>query len=221
MKRKLQAAVLISGNGSNLQAMIDAIAAGRLELEIIRVISNVADARGLRRAAAAGIPTCVVEHGRFGLRTDFDRALAAAIGAGDPDLVVLAGFMRIIGEAALQPFKGRMINLHPSLLPLHRGTGTYQKALDAGDGHYGASIHFVTGELDGGPVLSQVTIPIETDDDRHSLARRLAPLEHRLLVATVEFLTRHEVECRDQLIFVDGKRLAEPLQLGADRQLAD
>ena len=221
MKRSLKATVLISGNGSNLQALIDAVAAGRLELEIIRVISNVAGARGLQRAAKAGIPTCVLEHGRFEQRMDFDRALASAIGAGDPDLVVLAGFMRIIGTEALQPFGGRMINLHPSLLPLHRGTGTYQKALDAGDTRYGASIHFVTEELDGGPVLSQVAIPIEADDDRHSLQRRLAPLEHRLLVATVEFLTRHEVECRDNRIFVDGDLLAEPLQLNADGQLAE
>lgn len=219
MTGRRKATVLISGRGSNLQALIDAVAAGRLELEIIQVISNVATAAGLQRAARAGIPTTVLEHGRFGDRAAFDRALAARIGAGEPDLVILAGFMRILGEPVLRPFEGRMINLHPSLLPLYRGTDTYQRALDAGDSRYGASIHFVTGELDGGPVLAQVSTPVEPGDDPQSLAQRLAPLEHRLLLASVEFLTRHEVECQGKRIFIDGEALAAPLQLRADDRL--
>ena len=116
--------------------------------------------------------------------------------ASSPDLIVLAGFMRIVGPEALRFFEGRMINLHPSLLPLHRGTGTYQQALDAGDREHGASIHFVTEELDGGPVISQVRIPVLDDDDAGSLAARLAPMEHRLIVSTVELFTRHD--CRMQ-----------------------
>ena len=219
MARRLQTTVLISGTGSNLQALIDARSSGRLDIDLNHVISNVAHAKGLERAANAGIRTSILEHGAFTNRDDFDRALALLIAAGDPGLVVLAGFMRIIGPAVLAPYDGRMINLHPSLLPLYRGTGTYRRAIDAGDPMHGASIHFVTGELDGGPVISQVAIPIEADDDPDSLAARLSPMEHRLVVATVEFFAGHRVECRDGAVIVDGNTLAGPLQLQADEQL--
>jgi len=141
--RALKVTVLISGTGSNLQALIDARSSGRLDIDLNHVISNVADAKGLE------IRTSILEHGAFTNRDDFDRALALLIAAGDPGLVVLAGFMRIIGPAVLAPYDGRMINLHPSLLPLYRGTGTYRRAIEAGDSMHGASIHFVTGELDG------------------------------------------------------------------------
>lgn len=210
MSERLQTTVLISGTGSNLQALIDARDAGRLDIDIGHVISNVASAAGLQRAAKAGIATSVLEHGAFKDRNDFDRALAVLMAADKPDLVVLAGFMRIIGPNVLEPFKGRMINLHPSLLPLYRGTQTYQRAIDAGDRQHGASIHFVTAELDGGPVLSQVVIPILADDDAASLAGRLGPKEHELLVATMEFFTQHTVECGDGGITVDGQRIEKP-----------
>jgi phosphoribosylglycinamide formyltransferase-1 len=219
MNRPLRASVLISGNGSNLQALIDARASGRLDVDIVHVISNVASARGLQRAELAGIPTTVLEHGSFADRFDFDRALALLVAADRPDLVVLAGFMRIIGPPLLEPFSGRMINLHPSLLPKYRGTDTYQRAIDAGDTRHGASIHFVTAELDGGPVISQVVIPILESDDETSLAARLSPMEHRLVVATVEFFSGHRVESRDGKVWVDGNQLAEPLRLQADDQL--
>jgi phosphoribosylglycinamide formyltransferase-1 len=216
----LRVTVLISGNGSNLQALIDACDRGRLGIEIVQVISNRADAMGLKRAERAGIPTLVIKHQDFPDRASFDTQLAAAILAMQPGLVVLAGFMRIIGPAVLNPFEGRMINLHPSLLPKFRGTNTYQRALDAGDAEHGASIHFVSEELDGGPVLSQLRIPVMNNDDRYTLAARLAPMEHRLLVSTVEFLTRHAVECRDDKIFVDGKPIARPLLLQSDDTLS-
>jgi len=216
----LRLTVLISGNGSNLQALIDARANGRLGIEIARVISNRADARGLSRAQSAGIPTQVIDHLAFSGREDFDRELANAILATQPRLVVLAGFMRIIGPQVLTPLEGRMINLHPSLLPLYRGTNTYQRALDAGDVQHGASIHFVSEELDGGPVLSQLRIPVLPDDDSNSLAARLAPMEHRLLVSTIELFTRHDVECRDDKIYVDGKKLSRPLLLQPDEHLS-
>jgi len=219
MTRPLKTTVLISGTGSNLQALIDARSPGRLDIDLIHVISNVADAKGLERAENAGIRTSILEHGAFSSRADFDRALALLIAAGDPDLVVLAGFMRIIGPAILEPFRGRMINLHPSLLPLYRGTDTYRRAIDAGDSKHGASIHFVTAELDGGPVISQVVIPIEAGDDPDSLAAKLSPMEHRLLVATVEFFARHRVECNNGSIVVDGERLNGPLQLQTDGRL--
>jgi phosphoribosylglycinamide formyltransferase-1 len=219
MTRPLKTTVLISGTGSNLQALIDARSSGRLDIDLNHVISNVAHAKGLERAENAGIRTSILEHGAFSNRDDFDRALALLIAAGDPDLVVLAGFMRIIGPEILEPFRGRMINLHPSLLPLYRGTDTYRQAIDAGDSRHGASIHFVTAELDGGPVISQVVIPIEAGDDPDSLAAKLSPMEHRLLVATVEFFARHRVESNNGSIVVDGERLSGPLQLQTDGQL--
>jgi phosphoribosylglycinamide formyltransferase-1 len=219
MKPVRRASVLISGTGSNLQALIDAISKGRLELEILHVISNVADAPGLQRAERAGIRTSVLEHGRFAKRDDFDAALALLMSVGKPDLVILAGFMRIIGEAVLIPFEGRMINLHPALLPKFRGVDTYQRALDAGEDIHGASIHFVTAELDGGPVISQVEIPVEPGDDAERLAARLGPREHDLIVATVEFLTRHGVECDNGTLIVDGKTLDTPYLLQADGAL--
>jgi phosphoribosylglycinamide formyltransferase-1 len=216
----LRTTVLISGSGSNLQALIDACGAGKIPARIIHVISNAAAARGLQRARQAGISTSVLEHGAFADRADFDRALALLIAAGRPQLVVLAGFMRIIGPAVLEPFQGRIINLHPSLLPLHRGTDTYRRALDAGDRQHGASMHFVTGELDGGPVISQVVIPVLAGDDAASLAARLGPMEHRLVVATVELFATRRVECSDGEVYVDGERLACPLRLQADDRLA-
>jgi len=219
MNRPLKTTVLISGTGSNLQALIDARSSGRLDIDLNHVISNVAHAKGLERAENAGIRTSILEHGAFSNRDDFDQALALLIAAGEPDLVVLAGFMRIIGPAILEPFRGRMINLHPALLPLYRGTDTYRRAIDAGDSKHGASIHFVTAELDGGPVMSQVVIPIEAGDDPDSLAAKLSPMEHRLLVATVEFFARHRVECSEGLILVDGEKLSGPLQLQADGRL--
>lgn len=214
-----KATVLISGTGSNLQALIDAVDTGRMELDINHVISNVADARGLERAEQAGIRTSVLEHGRFADRNDFDAALALLMAAGDPDLVILAGFMRIIGDPILEPFNGRMINLHPALLPKYRGVNTYQRAIDAGDTIHGASIHFVTAELDGGPVISQVVIPIIEDDSAESLAARLGPKEHELVVATVEFFTRHEVECDGGAIKVNGKPVHKPYSLQAGGSL--
>ena len=219
MNRPLKTTVLISGTGSNLQALIDARSSGRLDIDLNHVISNVADAKGLERAETAGIRTSILEHEAFSNRDDFDRALALLIAAGEPDLVVLAGFMRIIGPEILGPFRGSMINLHPSLLPLYRGTDTYRRAIDAGDSKHGASIHFVTAELDGGPVISQVVIPIEAGDDPDSLAAKLSPMEHRLVVATVEFFARHRVECNNGSIVVDGERLSGPLQLQTDGRL--
>jgi len=219
MTSALKVTVLVSGSGSNLQALIDARESGRLDIEIGHVISNVATAKGLQRAEQASIPTSVLEHGAFTDRDAFDRSLALLVATGSPDLVVLAGFMRIIGPAVLAPFHGRMINLHPSLLPLYRGTNTYQRALDAGDSRHGASIHFVTEELDGGPVISQVVIPVMEGDDAASLAARLAPMEHRLVVATVEYFTSHRVESNDGRVTVDGRALERPLQLQADGRL--
>jgi phosphoribosylglycinamide formyltransferase-1 len=217
---EFKVAVLISGNGSNLQALIDARDRKRLDIDLVNVISNRADAKGLERAARANIPSTILDHLSFSDRNEFDKALSVVTSAARPELVILAGFMRIIGTGMLNHFNGRIINLHPSLLPLYRGTDTYQRALDAGDAEHGASIHFVTEELDGGPVISQVRIPVLASDDKHSLAARLAPMEHRLLVATIELFTQHEVECRDGFIFLDGNKLTNNLLLQQDDTLS-
>jgi phosphoribosylglycinamide formyltransferase-1 len=219
MTKPMQVTVLVSGGGSNLQALIDARDSGRLNIDISHVISNVAEAGGLVRAQQAGISSTVLPHDSFSKREEFDHALALLIAANEPDIVVLAGFMRIIGQAVLEPFQGRLINLHPSLLPLYRGTDTYRRAIDAGDRQHGASIHFVTEELDGGPVISQVIIPVEAQDTADILAARLSPREHDLMVATVELFTRCRVECRTGSVFVDGNEITGPLPLQADNQL--
>jgi phosphoribosylglycinamide formyltransferase-1 len=220
VKPRLRTTVLISGSGSNLQALIDARDAGELPIDIVQVISNEPGARGLLRAQQAGIATTILEHRAFDRREDFDRALALLAAAGAPELVVLAGFMRIVGPAVVETFRGRMINLHPSLLPKYRGTDTYRRALEAGDRQHGASIHFVTEELDGGPVISQVVVPVLAGDDAASLAARLAPLEHRLVVATVELFAAGRVECSDACVLFDGQALAQPLRLQSDDRLA-
>ena len=219
MNPPLKISVLISGGGSNLQALIDARDTGRLKIDITHVISNVADAAGLDRAARAGTSSSVLPHGNFSSREEFDQALAVLIAANQPDLVVMAGFMRIIGQAVLAPFQGMLINLHPSLLPAYRGTDTYRRAIEAGDRQHGASIHFVTEELDGGPVISQVVIPIEAGDSPQSLAARLSPREHDLVVATVELFSRHRVECSEGSVFVDDNKCSAPLILQTDNQL--
>lgn len=215
----LRLCVLISGSGTNLQALIDARERGRLDIEIVHVISNVAEAAGLERARLAGIACSVLEQDSFGTRDAFDAALSVLMGARAPDLFVFAGFMRIVGAAVLGPHRGRMINLHPSLLPLHPGLDTYRRALEAGDLQHGASVHFLTEQLDGGPVISQLRIPILPDDDCESLRQRLAPEEHRLIVATVELFGEHRVECSEGKVIVDGSPLDTPLLLGEDGRL--
>ncbi len=208
--------VLISGSGSNLQALIDARAAGELDAELVHVISNRADAFGLQRARQAGIASAVLPHADFASRDEFDRALAQLVAGGKPDLVVLAGFMRILGPAAVEPFAGRMINLHPSLLPLYPGTHTYRRAIAAGDRQHGASMHFVTGELDGGPLISQVRIPVEPADTPEQLAARLAPREHELIVASARLFCQHELHLEGDTVLYRGQALQSPLQLQAD-----
>lgn len=217
----LKVCVLISGSGSNLQALIDGCSQGALDLEFTQVISNVADAGGLERARQADLPCSVLEPDQFADRAAFDQALALLMAAGEPDLFVFAGFMRIVGPHVLERHAGRMINLHPSLLPLYPGLNTYQRAIDSGDPEHGASMHFLTEQLDGGPVVSQLRIPILPSDTAESLRRRLAPQEHRLIVATVELFQRHKVEIRNNRVTVDDKTLNAPLLLPADQDTLD
>lgn len=173
-------AVLISGAGSNLQALIDAIAAGTLPAEIAVVISNVSTAAGLARAIRAGLPTITLDHRAYPNRDAFDQALSAELDRINPDTIVLAGFMRILGDELVKHFRGKLINIHPSLLPRYPGLHTHRRALEAGDPEHGCSVHFVTEELDGGPLIARARLCIHADDDASSLAARVQQLEHSL-----------------------------------------
>jgi phosphoribosylglycinamide formyltransferase-1 len=208
--------VLISGSGSNLQALIEARDQGKLEVELVHVISNRGDALGLQRAAKAGIESSVLPHQAFDSRGQFDQALAALIESHHPELVILAGFMRILGPTVIDRMQNRMINLHPSLLPLYRGTDTYRRAIEAGDREHGASMHFVTGELDGGPLISQVRVAVQENDTVATLAARLAPREHDLIVATSRLFCQHSIRCSNNQVYFGDAVLQQPLQLQPD-----
>ena len=173
----LPVVILISGRGSNLQAIIDAVARGTLAVDIRAVISNRPDAAGLQRATDAGIATAVVDHTLYADRLAFDQALQACIDRYQPGLVILAGFMRILSADFVAHYRGRMLNIHPSLLPDFPGLNTHQRVLDAGCKLHGASVHFVTADIDGGPLVLQTRVPVHDDDSADSLAARVLEQE--------------------------------------------
>ena len=173
--------ILISGRGSNMAALIDAALEGRIAGAVTHVISNRPDAAGLDYARRHGIATRVVDHRAFASREAFDAALAEAIDSGEPDLIVLAGFMRILGRAFVERYQGRMLNIHPSLLPAYPGTDTHARALADCAARHGCTVHFVTPEVDGGPIVAQAEVDVLPDDDAATLAARVLFQEHRLL----------------------------------------
>ncbi|WP_461522122.1 phosphoribosylglycinamide formyltransferase [Porticoccus sp.] len=179
--------VLISGKGSNLQSFIDAIQMRVIDAEIVAVISNNPGVLGLERAEKHGIPTQVVNHRDFPEREDFDAALAEVVESYRPNLILLAGFMRILTPDFVEKFKGRMMNIHPSLLPKYPGLHTHQRAIDAGDTVAGATVHFVTSELDGGPAIIQAQVPIEAGDDAETLGARVFEQEHMIYPMAVRW----------------------------------
>ena len=213
---KLRVAVLISGTGSNLKALIDAVDSGKLKLEIVRVISNRKDAPGLSHAKNAAIPVSVISHADFPDRPAHDAVITEVLEQEKAELIILAGYMRILSEAFANKYCGRMINLHPSLLPLYKGLDTYNRVLQAGDAETGASIHFVTAGLDSGPVISQIRIPVLPDDNASSLSARLGPLEHKLVVATVELFCKRKVRYEQGTVLYRGQAIEQPLQLKDD-----
>ncbi|MEY2116084.1 MULTISPECIES: phosphoribosylglycinamide formyltransferase [Rhodanobacter] len=207
-------AVLASGRGSNLAALLDAHARGELPVEFVLVGSDKAAAPALRLAEATGIPTLALDPRSYPDRRAFDFDLFTRIAASGAEWLVLAGFMRVLDGEALQPWVGRIINIHPSLLPKYRGLHTHRRALEAGDAEHGASVHFVTAELDGGPVIAQACVPIEAGDDEERLAQRLLPLEHRLLPAVLRLLTEGRLRWDGLAPRFDGQLLLAPLRLG-------
>lgn len=212
-------AVLASGLGSNLQALLDAIAAGALAAEIVGVFSDRPQAQALQRARAAGIAALGVSPRDFAGRAAFDEYLFIRLDRVHPDLIVCAGYMRLIGDREVTARRGRMINLHPSLLPRFKGLRTHQQALDAGATEHGASIHFVSPELDGGPVIAQARVPVPHGDDAQTLALRVQRREHPLLVQTLGLLVAGRVELAGHGVTLDGHGLGAPLQLGDDDRL--
>lgn len=205
--------VLISGRGSNLQALIEAVEFGELPAEIVAVISNRPDAGGLALARRADIDTLTVDHRTFAGREAFDAALQAGIDRARPDLVVLAGFMRILSAAFVEHYRGRLLNIHPSLLPRYRGLHTHARALAAGERVHGVSVHFVTAELDGGPVIAQARVPVHADDDAERLAERVLVQEHRLYPRVIRWVCEGRVRLVGDRVQFDGELLDEPLLL--------
>jgi len=180
--------VLLSGNGSNLQKIIDEVSSNNIKAEISAVISNRADAFGLQRAKTANIPTVTLEHTNFSDRESFDASLAQIIESYQPDLIVLAGFMRILSEGFVEKFAGKLINIHPSLLPKYKGLHTHKRALENNDKEHGASVHFVTPELDSGQVIIQGVVPIKPDDNEKSLAKRVHQVEYIIYPQAIRWL---------------------------------
>ena len=206
----LPVVVLISGNGTNLQAIIDAQQRGELPIEIRAVISNRADAYGLERARRAGITTAVLDHTRFASRAQFDAALQTSIDASGAHLVVLAGFMRILTAEFVQHYSGRLLNIHPSLLPKHRGLHTHEAALAGGDALHGASVHFVTAELDGGPVIAQVRLPVLPHDTEATLAQRVRAQEHMVYPLIIGWYASGRLRLNGGHAVLDGQILDAP-----------
>jgi phosphoribosylglycinamide formyltransferase-1 len=198
-------AILISGRGSNLQAFIDACDRGVLSADIAVVISNNPGAEGLEKAAAAGIPTRCIDHRDFPSREHFDEALAGEVQLWQADAVILAGFMRILTPIFIQPFSGRLLNVHPSLLPRYPGLHTHQRALDAGDSQGGVTVHFVTLELDGGPPIIQAKVPILPGDTAQTLADRVIEKEHLIYPLAAQWLVTGRLQLTDDGASLDGK----------------
>lgn len=201
--------VLISGSGTNLQAIIDAVAHGKVNADIALVVSNRAGAKGLERASAAAIETCILAHQDFPDRESFDRAMIKEIDKVQPDTIVLAGFMRILSDTFVRHYAGRLINIHPSLLPLYPGLNTHQRAIDAGDQQHGCSIHFVTEELDGGPVIAQAVVPVRSNDTPESLSNRVQLQEHALYPLVLNWRSEGRVILNDQGVQLDGETLSQ------------
>lgn len=213
----LRLVVLISGSGSNLQAILDACGQtggpARIKARVVGVLSNRTDALGLARATRAGVATAVLDHTAYADRDAFDQAMAGVIDAWQPDIVVLAGFMRILTAAFVQRYPGRLLNIHPSLLPRHKGLHTHRRALEAGDAEHGCSVHFVTPELDGGPVIAQAVMRVVAHDTEASLAERVHLAEHRLYPAVLGWLADQRLQYRDDQPWLDGQQLTQPVRL--------
>ncbi len=205
----LPVVVLISGSGTNLQAIIDEIHNGGLPIELQAVISNEPGAYGLKRAAEAGIGTCVLDHRDYVDRISYDQALVQAIDRFHPGLVVLAGFMRILGAEFVRHYAGRLMNIHPSLLPNYKGLHTHERALANGAKQHGASVHFVTESLDDGPVIVQASVPVLAHDTAQTLQQRVHGQEYRIYPLAIRWFAEGRLSVQDGKVMLDGERRPE------------
>lgn len=200
-------AVLLSGSGTNLQAMMDAIGDGRLSAEIALVLANRSDAGGLERARRAAIPVVSLPHQDYPDRDSFDQAMIREIDRHQPDTIALAGFMRILTPAFVAHYTGRLLNIHPSLLPRYPGLNTHQRALEAGDTEHGCSIHYVTDQLDGGPLIARASVPVLANDTTDSLSKRVQQREHQLYPMVLSWCSENRLKLTSQGVELDGKAL--------------
>jgi len=210
------AAVLISGGGSNLQAIMDAACESDFAAQIAVVISNSPRAKGLQRARDAGIPTACIRHDEFPTRLAFDQALIAAIDAYAPEIIILAGFMRILTAEFITHYRGRILNIHPSLLPAYTGLNTHQRVIDNKDPWHGCTVHFVTEELDGGPLLIQGRVAVRDDDTAESLATRVLRVEHEIYPIAVGLFGSGRARCENGVVTLDGQPLMHPIAYPAE-----
>jgi phosphoribosylglycinamide formyltransferase-1 len=208
---KLPIVILISGRGSNMRAIAERATSGELPVEVRAVISDRAEAAGLATAAAMNIPTRSLSAREFADRASYDEALAALVRSFDPKLVVLAGFMRILSPGFIAAFADRILNIHPSLLPLYRGLHTHRRALEAGDVLHGCSVHFVTEELDGGPLVIQAQVKVLPGDSESSLSARVQQQEHRIYSQAIDWFARGRLQLREQRAWLDGRPLEGPV----------
>ena len=217
-QQALPVVVLISGSGSNLQAIIDAVANQSVNANIKAVISNRPGVLGLERAQTAGIPTQVIDHKDYPDRRSFELELEKVIDSYEPQLIVLAGFMRILTPEFVNHYLGRMINIHPSLLPNFQGLHTHQRAIDAGVKEHGASIHFVTPELDGGPVVLQAKVTVLADDTPQALAARVLTVEHQIYPQAIEFIAQQRLHLKNNQAYLDDQIIEVPTPLEPNRE---
>ncbi len=215
--RQVSAAILISGSGSNLQAFIDAVKDGSLDLNIAVVVSNRPDAYGLLRARDVGIATACVQNADYPDRAAFDEALADTLEQYQPGLLILAGFMRILSRAFVKRFEGKILNIHPALLPKYPGLNTHQRAIDAGEQWHGSTVHFVTEELDAGPRILQGRVPVLADDTASRLSARVQAVEHKIYPEAAALLASGRLQFIDGESWLDGARLDEPVQFNGKK----
>jgi len=211
MAERCKTAILISGSGTNLQSFIDRVAAGDLALDLCVVFSNRPDAYGLVRAEKAGIPTACVEHADYPDRESFDRAVIDELDRCRPELLVLAGFMRILSPVFVNHYEGRILNIHPALLPRYPGLNTHQRVLDAGDEWHGSTVHFVTEELDGGPRILQGRLRVDPSESADELQHRVQAVEHQIYPEAAGLVGSGRVQFRDGQAWIDGAIADEPI----------
>lgn len=214
---KLRLAVLISGRGSNMEAIAHSCLDGQIPAEIVAVISDRGDAQGIATALDLGLPASVIEARQFEDRAAFEAALAATIDQSGAGLVLLAGFMRILSAAFVQRYAGRLLNIHPSLLPQYRGLHTHRRVLAAGEAEHGASVHFVSDQLDGGPLICQARVAVLADDSEDSLAARVLRQEHRIYPLVVGLIADGRLVLEGDTILLDGNALAKPIAVDGDQ----